>query len=168
MSPLERACPILGSSLCFLSFRLGIWLRPRKGLARLAISGLSWPGIRTSMVQPRGMKIRIFCGYFFSFSKLYAGGETRINHTLSSKEDHFVKEKKNPYSYSFSVLLYLWRSWSFLILYTSTLVKQYDFSCPSVSSRTYLQSKSAVKEEKPCSSVKDSGPFVNVPGSLQI
>ena len=46
------------------------------------------------MVQPRGMKIRIFCGYFFSFSKLYAGGETRINHTLSSKEDHFVKEKK--------------------------------------------------------------------------
>ena len=120
------------------------------------------------MVQPRGMKIRIFCGYFFSFSKLYAGGETRINHTLSSKEDHFVKEKKNPYSYSFSVLLYLWRSWSFLILYTSTLVKQYDFSCPSVSSRTYLQSKSAVKEEKPCSSVKDSGPFVNVPGSLQI
>ena len=48
------------------------------------------------MVQPRGMKIRIFCGYFFSFSKLYAGGETRINHTLSSKEDHFVKEKKIP------------------------------------------------------------------------
>ena len=119
------------------------------------------------MVQPRGMKIRIFCGYFFSFSKLYARRETRINHTLSSKEDHFVKEKKkNPYSYSFSVLLYLWRS-SFLTLYTSALVKQYDFSCPSVSSRTYLQSESAVKEEKPCPSVKASGPFVNVPGSLQ-
>ena len=120
------------------------------------------------MAQPRGMKIRIFCGYLFSFSKLYVEGETRINHKLSSKEDHFVKEKKNPYSYSFSVLLYLWRSWSFLTLYTSTLVKQYDFSCPSVSSRTNLQSKSAVEEEKPCPSVKDSGPFVNVPSSLQI
>lgn len=45
------------------------------------------------MVQPRGMKIRIFCGYFFSFLKVYAGRETRINHTLSSK-GHFVKEKK--------------------------------------------------------------------------
>lgn len=46
------------------------------------------------MAQPRGMKIRIFCRYLFSFPKLYVEGETRINHKLSSEEDHFVKEKK--------------------------------------------------------------------------
>ena len=60
------------------------------------------------MVQPRGMKIRIFYGYFFSFSKLYARRETRINHTLSSKEDHFVKEKKKTHIVTLSLFYFIY------------------------------------------------------------
>lgn len=113
------------------------------------------------------MKIRIFCGYFFSFLKVYAGRETRINNTLSSK-GHFVKKK----THVVTLLCFTFYGDPLLdplYIHTPsfTVVKQYDFSCPSVSSRTYLQSESAVKEEKPCPSVKASGPFVNVPAAFK-
>ena len=66
--PFERACLVLASSLSFLF--LSGWeagLRPRQGLASLAILSTSEPAIRTGMTQCRKIKIRNVYGSFFAF-----------------------------------------------------------------------------------------------------
>lgn len=70
-------------------------LRPRQGLASLALLGPPEPPIKTGRAQPRKIKLGFFCfcgSFFFSLNSI--SRKIRISHTHSRKEDDIVNKKK--------------------------------------------------------------------------